>query len=99
MVIRGGGRTLVLHVGPWGNCLTDDYEGCSFSLDHRPNGALEGAGGVPRTIAMGFPRPARHITLAMSNGATRRIRLVQALGLLSRLSVCPGGRALTSGAF
>jgi hypothetical protein len=80
-VIRGGGRTAVLHAGPWGNCLVDGYEGWSFSLDDHPSGALEGEGALPRTVAMAFPWPARYITLGMSDGTTRRIRLVQGAGL------------------
>jgi hypothetical protein len=88
-VIRGGGRTLVLHAGPWGNCLVGDYEGWSFSLDDHPNGALEGSGWLPRTIAMAFPWPARYMTLNMSNGKTRRIRLVQGAGLAFALVRVP----------
>lgn len=80
-VIRGGGRTLVLHTGPWGNCLVGDDEDWSFSLDDHPNGAIEGSGGLPRTVAMAFPWPARYMTLDMSDGTKRRVRLVQGAGL------------------
>jgi hypothetical protein len=79
--IRSGGRRLILRTGPWGNCLVGDYEGWSFSLDDHPNGALEGGGGLPRTVAMAFPWPAKYMTLAMSDGTTRRIKLVQGAGL------------------
>lgn len=88
-VIRGGGRTLMLHTGPWGNCLVYEYGGWSFSLDDHPNGALEGEGALPRTVPMAFPWPARYITLAMSNGTTRRIRLVQGAGLAFALVRAP----------
>ena len=88
-VIRGGGRTLILHTGPWGNCLVDDYGGWSFSLDDHPNGALEGEAALPRTVAMAFPWPARYMTLVMSNGTTRRIRLVQGAGLAFALVRAP----------
>ena len=79
----------MLHAGPWGNCLVDDYEGWSIPLDDHPNGALEGGGGLPRTIAMAFPWPARYMTLNMSNGKTRRIRLVQGAGLAFALVRVP----------
>ncbi len=88
-VIRGGGRTLILRTGPWGNILVGDYEGWAFSLDDHPNGALEGSGELPRTVAMAFPWPARYMTLAMSNGSTRRIRLVQGAGLAFALVLAP----------
>src|SRR5258708_7839217 len=80
-VVRGGGWKLVLHVGPWGNCLVGESMGWSFPLGDRPNGAIEGSGALPRTVPMAFPWPARYMTLAMSDGTTRRVRLVQGAGL------------------
>jgi hypothetical protein len=93
-VIHGGGRTLVLRTGPWGNCLDGDYEGWSYSVDDHPNGAIEGAAGLPRTVAMAFPWPARYMTLAMSDGTTWKIRLVQGAGLAFALVRAPRSPAV-----
>jgi hypothetical protein len=80
-VVRGGGMTLVLRTGPWGNCLSNDSEGYSFPLDYHPNGALMGSYGLPRTVPMVFRWPARYMTLDMSDGTKRHVRLVQGAGL------------------
>ncbi|HKR67907.1 MAG TPA: hypothetical protein VJT16_03620 [Streptosporangiaceae bacterium] len=80
-VIRGGGLKLVLHTGPWGNCLSNESEGYSFPLGFHPNGALEGTYGLPRTVPMAFPWPARYMTLDMSDGSKRHVKLVQGAGL------------------
>ena len=80
-VIRGGGRDARAARRAVGQLPGRDYERLVIRLDDHPNGALEGAGWLPRTIAMAFPWPARYMTLDMSNGITRRIRLVQGAGL------------------
>jgi hypothetical protein len=80
-VISGADMTLVLHVGPWGNVLTSFDGRMSFPLDYRPSGALAGGGGLPRTVPMVFPWPARYMKLVMSDGTTRRVPLVLGAGL------------------
>jgi len=80
-LIRGGGTSLVLHTGPWGNCLVGHGSMWVFSLDDYPNGALEGGGGLPRTVPMAFPWPARYVILVMSDGTLRRVQLVRRAGL------------------
>ena len=80
-VVRGGGLRLVLRTGPWGNCLSNESQGYSFPLGFHPNGALSGSSGLPRTVPMAFPWPARYMTLDMSDGTTRHVRLVQGAGL------------------
>jgi hypothetical protein len=110
-MVSGGGRTLVLHTGPWGNCLVGDSQGWVFSLNDHPNGALEGGFGLPRTITMAFPWPARYMLLMMSDGSIRQVRLVLGAGLgfaiiraprrpriLSWGAYGPGGRKVSSGA-
>jgi hypothetical protein len=42
-VIRGVGLTLVLHSGPWGNCLVGEGQTWSFPLDYHPSGASRAA--------------------------------------------------------
>jgi hypothetical protein len=80
-VVRGGGLTLVLHTGPWGNWLTGRGETWPFAVGYSPNGALSGGYGLPRTVPMAFPWPARYMTLEMSDGTTRHVRLVQGAGV------------------
>ena len=80
-LIRGGGMSLVLHTGPWGNCLVGDGVMWSFSLDDTPNGALAGGGGLPRTVPMAFPWPARYVSLEMSDATVRRVSIVPGAGV------------------
>ena len=79
--VHGGGATLVLHTGPWGNCLVGQGTSWSFAIGDLPNGALEGTYGLPRTVPMAFRWPARYMTLDMSDGTKRHVRLVQGAGL------------------
>ncbi len=72
---------MVLHTGPWGNVLNFDDGNFSFSLSDHPSGALEGGGGLPRTVPMAFSWPAAYMKLVMSDGSTRRVQLVQGAGL------------------
>ena len=76
-VVRGAGQSLVLHAGPWGNVLTGSDESWSFPLWDRPDGALGGGGGLPRTVEMAFPWPAAVIRLQMHDGSVRRVPLVE----------------------
>jgi hypothetical protein len=73
--------SLVLHTGPWGNCLVGDGVIKTFPVDYVPRGALEGGGGLPRTVPMAFPWPARYVSLQMSDGTVRRVSIVQAAGV------------------
>jgi len=108
--VRGGGTTWVLHTGPWGNVLVGPGTIRPFSLGDHPSGALSGGGGLPRTVPMAFSWPASYMKLAMSDGSTRTVRLVQGAGLafaiiraprnprILRWDVYgPGGRRLTGG--
>lgn len=109
-VIRGGGWTMVLHAGPWGNVVTDASGGFSLPLGDRPSGVLEGNCGLPRTLVMAFPGPAAYIELVLSDGSTRRVPLVRGAGVgfaIIRAASKPGivtwavrdsaGRRLTGG--
>lgn len=80
-VVRGGGLTFVLHAGPWGNVLVSESQRWSFPLGDHLSGALEGGGGLPRTVPMAFPWPAAYMKLVMSDGSTRRVPLVPVAGL------------------
>ena len=83
-LIRGGGISLVLHTGPWGNCLVGDGMIKTFPVDYVPRGALAGGGGLPRTVPMAFPWPAKYASLEMSDGTVRRVSIVQGAGVGSR---------------
>jgi hypothetical protein len=80
-LVRGGGTSLVLRTGPWGNCLVGHGNIWVFSLHDLPSGALEGGGRLPRTVAMAFAWPARYVVLVMSDGTLRRVPLVRGAGL------------------
>lgn len=80
--VRGGGWSLVLRSGPWGNWLDDDNVGWDFPLGFRPSEpVLESGAGLPQTVPMAFPSPARYLVLTLSNGTRSRIRLVAGAGL------------------
>src|SRR5262245_58352128 len=80
-LIRGGGESLVLHTGPWGNCLVGSGMLRMFPLDYVARGALEGGGGLPRTVPMAFPWPARYVRLEMSDDTVRRVSIVPGAGV------------------
>jgi hypothetical protein len=80
-VVRGGGMTLVLHSGPWGNCLVGQGAEWSYPLGFRVDGVIQGGGELPAPVPMGFPSPARYIELVYSNGTRRRVPLVLGAGL------------------
>ena len=94
-----GGWTLVLHVGPWGNCLVGESnglsQGWSYSVDDHPHGALGGQVGLPRTVPMSFLWPARYITLNMSDGTRRHVNLVQGAGLAFAILRAPSRPDIT----
>jgi hypothetical protein len=50
---------------------------------------VPGVGGLPRTVPMAFPWPARTMTLTMSDGTKRHVRLVQGAGLAFALVRAP----------
>ena len=79
--VRGGGQDLVLRSGPWGNVLAGQSGNWSFPLDYRTSGVLEGGGGLPQTVPVAFPSPARYLKLVFANGMTRRVHLVLGAGL------------------
>lgn len=81
-VVRGGGLSLVLRSGPWGNWLGNQGEAWDFPLGFRPGEAsLQGGGGLPQAVPMAFPWPAKYVVLTLSNGTRRRIQLVLGAGL------------------
>jgi hypothetical protein len=80
-IVRGGGQSLVLHSGPWGNFLVGQSEDWDFPLGYRVSGALAGGGGLPQTVPVAFPSPARYLRLVFANGTTRRVQLILGAGL------------------